>query len=178
MESQKILSKFIVFVYLLIGAMSTVAFAKDNLYQMLTKMENCLRATKNTKSPSDNCAWDEWNDFQDNAKCSLEKFIDIHKYPTHSFDAQIDLYKEDLSRCNRLLDNAFFVPIKATLQLLSQDLHALVTLIEPYRGISNWNKIIAIGVKISKFDYLLPQEMRKKFLPALKHRIQMNHHQD
>jgi hypothetical protein len=156
------------------GAVSTSVSAKDSLYQMLTKMENCLRITKITRSPSDDYAWAEWNVFRDNAKFSLEKFIDVHKYPAHSFDAQIDLYKADLIRCNRLLHNTFFAPIKATLQFLSQELHALITLIEPYRGISNWTKIFAIGAKISKFDYLLPQEMRKNFLPALKRRIQMN----
>jgi hypothetical protein len=58
--------------------------------------------------------------------------------------------------------------------LLSRDLHALVKLIEPYRGISDWTKLIAIVVKISKFDYLLPQDMRKRLLPVLKHRIKMN----
>ena len=175
MESQKIVQgKFYVFLYVLIGAMSTVASAKDTLYQMLTKMENCLLVAKKTKSPSDDCAWAEWNVFQDNAKFSLEKFIDIQKYPIHSFDAQIDLYKADLDRCNRLLQDAFFVPIKDTLQLLSQELHGLVTLIEPFRGISNWTKIIAIGAKMSKFEYLLPLEMRHRVLPALKHRIRMN----
>lgn len=160
---------------ILSGLIVVPAMAKDDIFQMLTKMETCLHSKQAVKSPSTEKAWAEWNHFRDNAKLSLEKFFDIQKYPTHSFDAQIDLYKEDLHRCHQLMQNAFFAPICTMLKPLHQELHGLIALIAPYRGTKNVMEMIAVVAKIRKFEYLMPKELRSKgSLAVLKHRIQKN----